>query len=111
MPRNFDDSVVSEYIDCLGEDAKRIKINILLLGPNTNTRSLGARLRKYIASRCQGGRNAIYGERRDLIESFQRAIGKYSDLCTYELHLASWVDALIIIPDSAGSLVELGIFS
>lgn len=110
MPREFDGSV-SEYEDLLIEQAKKIKVNILLLGPNIKKRSLGARLRKYIASRCQGGQIAIYGERKDLIETFQKAIGKWADLCTYELHLANWVDAIIIIPNSAGSLVELGMFS
>lgn len=111
MPRNFDESLVSEYFDSLGEDAKGIKIKVLLLGPNIKKRSSGARLRKYIASRCKGERNAIYGERKDLIETFQKEIGKWADLCTYELHLAHWVDAIILIPNSAGSLVELGMFS
>lgn len=112
MPRNFDESLVSEYFDSLSEDAKGIKIKVLLLGPNVKKRSSGARLRKYIASRCKGERNAIYGERKDLIETFQQEIGKFADLCIYELHLATKVvDATIIIPDSAGSLVELGMFS
>jgi len=113
LPRDFDEPCVSEYFDSLDEDAKGIKINVLLLGPGINTKSLGAGLRKYIASKCQGGRNTIYGERKDLIGAFQRAMGKYADLCIYELDLAKreWVDALIIIPDSGGSLVELGLFS
>ena len=111
MPRDFDGSV-SEYEDLLKEDAKGIEIKVLLLGPNIKKRSSGARLRKYIASRCKGERNAIYGERKDLIQSFQKAMGKFADLCTYELHLAKRVvDAIIIVPDSAGSLVELGMFS
>ena len=112
MPRDFDGSV-SEYFDSLGEDAKGIKINVLLLGPGLNTGTLGAKLRRYIEGRCKGERNAIYGERKDLINAFKKEIGKYADLCIYELDLArrEWVDALIIIPDSGGSLVELGLFS
>lgn len=113
MLRNFDDSVLSEYIGHLKEDAKRIKINVLLLGPGTNKEKQGAKLRKYISRKCnrKSERNAIYGERKDLIEAFQKAI-KYSDLCTYELHLVkNWANAIIIIPDSAGSLVELGLFA
>lgn len=111
MPRDFDGSVI-EYEDLLIEQAKKRKINILLLGPGINTESAGAELRKYIASKCEGERNVIYGERDDLINAFKRVIGKYFDLCSYEFHLAKQVvDALIIIPDSAGSLVELGLFS
>lgn len=112
MPRIFDDSVLSEYFDLFDEDAKGIRIRVLLLGPCTRSRRPAARLRKYIATRCEGGRNAIYGERKDLIEVFKKRIGEFADLCTYELHLATKVvDAIIIIPDSAGSLVELGMFS
>ena len=112
MLRNFDESLVSEYFDSLDEDAKRTESNVLLLGPCTRSRRPAARLRKYIATRCEGGRNAIYGERKDLIEVFQKRIGEFADLCIYELHLATKVvDAIIIIPDSAGSLVELGMFS
>jgi len=110
LPRDFDGSV-TEYEDLLIEQAKRTKINLLLLGPGINTRSTGARLRKYIASKCKGERNAIYGERDDLINAFKRVIGKYYDLCSYEFHLATKVDAIIIVPASPGSLVELGLFS
>ena len=39
-------------------------------------------------------------------------MGEHSNLCIYEAHLADkWADAIIIIPDSAGSLVELGLFT
>lgn len=112
MPRDFDDLLLSEYLDSFREQAKRRNLHILLLGPRTNTEKRGAKLRKYIASKCKGERNAIYGERKDLINAFKKAIGRHSDLCSYEFHLATRVvDAIIIIPDSAGSLVELGMFS
>ena len=115
MPRDFDGSV-SEYEGLLSEQAQKIKVSVLLLGPCTRSRRPAAILRKYIATniatRCEGGRNAIYGERKDLIKVFQKRIGEFADLCLYELHLATKVvDAIIIIPDSAGSLVELGMFS
>jgi len=109
--RDFDGSV-PEYEDLLIEQAKNTKINVLLLGPNTNKQESGAKLRRYIKDRCTGERNAIYGERKDLIKVYKKNIGKYADLCSYEFHLATEVvDAIIIIPDSAGSLVELGMFS
>lgn len=110
MPREFDGSV-SEYEDLLIEQAKKIRVKILLLGPSISTKTIGARLRKYIAGKCKGERIAIYGERDDLINAFRKVIGKYSDLCIYESHLAIQMDALIIVPDSPGSLVELGMFS
>lgn len=112
MLRDFDDSFVNEYFGSLKEQAKRMKINVLLLGPNTKKGKWGAELRRYIEGRCKGERNAIYGERKELIDAFKKTIGKYADLCSYEMHLATEVvDATIIIPDSAGSLVELGMFS
>ena len=111
MPRDFDDQFLSEYVDSLKEQAEKIKINILLLGPSTNKEKQGAKLRKYISSKCKNERNAIYAERKDLINAFEKAIGRYSNLCNYELYLARKVDAIIIIPASAGSLVELGLFS
>ena len=106
------DSTVVDYLHELDSQAERIKIKVLLLGPNTDTESPGAKLRKYIATNCAGHRTAIRGERKDLIAAFKKVMGsKYFDLCSYEQSLAETVDALIIIPASAGSLVELGLFA
>lgn len=38
-------------------------------------------------------------------------MGKFADLCHYEFDLAGKVNALIIIPSSTGSFIELGLFS
>jgi hypothetical protein len=111
MPKAFDKDVEKEYSDLLKACSDKTKIKVLIFGPNTDTNSSGSILREYIASSCKSPKVPVYAERKTLIKSYEKQIGKYSDFCDYEKKLAEFVDAIIIIPDSAGSLVELGMLA
>jgi hypothetical protein len=56
-------------------------------------------------------------EHKKLIDAYARAIGEkdasdhYANLTDYELQLANWADLIVILPSSAGSIAELGMFA
>lgn len=53
----------------------------------------------------------IKGEHKEFIAIHKRKFGNVFDLCRVEYQLVfKYVDAIVIIPSSAGSLVELGMF-
>lgn len=84
----------------------------MVLGPNTAKRTLGARLRKSIIEACKAYATSVRGEHEQLIKIHQQITGTGHNLCSMERDMARHnVDAVVIIPDSAGSLVELGMFA
>ena len=115
MSRIYNKQVEAEYFQLLKGLYNKTLIKILVLGPNTKETRPGSQLRKYIARKCKGSKKGqivpIYAERKRLIKAYTKTVGKYSDFCDYEKKLAYFVDAIVIIPDSAGSLVELGLFA
>jgi len=56
-------------------------------------------------------------EHKKLIDAYTRAIGEpanstlHANLTDYELQLANWADLIVILPSSAGSIAELGMFA
>jgi hypothetical protein len=56
-------------------------------------------------------------EHKKLIDAYSRAIGdpspssQHANLTDYELQLAGWADLIVILPSSAGSIAELGMFA
>ena len=111
MLKDFDDALVDEYIDSLKSQARKTKIRVLLLGPDTKSKSSAAKLRRFIHDKCTGDRISVLGEREDLITAFSKVIGRYANLCSYEQYLARKLEAMIITQASAGSFAELGMFS
>lgn len=105
--------VEDEYLQDLKDRSNKVRIKVLVLGPNTDAKSNGARLRKYIAVKCKKEQKIpIYAERKRLMDGYAKEIGKYADFCHYEKDLAvRKMDAIIIIPGSAGSFIELGLFA
>jgi len=111
MPNIFDDEIVAEFLQDLEVHQKNLRVRVLVLGPNTSNSSLGSKLRKYIGDKCSSPSVKVYAERQQLIDTYEKVVGEYADLCAYEQKLAQTVEAIILIPDSAGSLVELGMFA
>lgn len=96
----------------LDEDFNKTQFSIMVLGPNTDKTTPAAQLRKFIIEKCESHGVTIKGEHKKLIGAYTRILGAGSHLCGYELYLAKkGVDAVIIIPASAGSWVELGMFA
>lgn len=111
MANDFVD-FVKDYKSATIASAGKEHISVLVLGPNTSSRKPSAKLRKYIVDQCNKHRRiTVTGEHKSLIEIFKQVRGKFADLCHYELDLADSVNALVIIPSSPGSFIELGMFS
>lgn len=96
----------------LDEDFNKTQFSIMVLGPNTDKTTRAAQLRKFIIEKCESHGVTIKGEHKKLSGAYTKILGAGSHLCGHELYLAKErVDAVIIIPASAGSLVELGMFA
>jgi hypothetical protein len=88
-------------------------VDVLVLGPDMNTKELSdaAKLRKEILKRCGDFGASVMAEHEDLVAEAEKQFGEGHNLCTYELLLADEVDLIVILPASAGSLAELGLFA
>lgn len=97
----------------LRERAAARPLTILVLGPNMDQSPLSdaARLRQAIYQRCSEYGDAVMGELKDLIEDARQELGDSYDLCVHEDMLAGDSDVVVIIPEGAGALVELGLFA
>jgi len=88
------------------------RITVFLLGPGDSNNSNGKTLRQYLQRKCEEFGAVIKGEHKAIIEVFNNRTGQLSDLCVMEQWFAQeYADAIIIIPYSSGSLVELGMFA
>jgi hypothetical protein len=88
------------------------KVCIMFLGPDLKTLGHASKLRACLIDTFKTETITIKGEHKELIAVHKRYLGTASDLCRVELDLAvRLIDGIVIIPYSAGSLVELGMFT
>ena len=102
---------LSRYKELARERWDKTVISILVFGPNTNHTTLGAKLRSYIIQQCRDYFVTVRCEHTDFITNHRSMLGENKNLVFAELDAARFVDAIIIIPDSPGSFVELGMLS
>ena len=103
----------TDFKDELREEFRGIRTSILILGPSLSGEPLEpqADLRRVLLERCQAYGVAVAGEHKSLVSAARRASKAGHNLCSYEFELARKCDVIVIIPTSAGSLVELGLFA
>lgn len=99
---------------------KRQPLRVLVLGPCFDDDSLGSALRSHIVDQCRQQQvDVVLAEHSELRQYFANFYDPIGDLCKMEWTLATQqdnntgydlIDAIVILPDSAGSLVELGMF-
>lgn len=97
------------------------KIHILVFGPDLSKSEPGSELRRYIIDKCKSDSYVVVlSEYDEIQERYLKILGQIHDLCKMEYHLAKgkdknhghdFIDGIIILPDSAGSLIELGMFA
>lgn len=104
-------SFQNEFKSALDEDVDRIRIRVMVFGPNTDSNGSGAELRKFIIEQCSAHNTVVRSEYQKLIDIHKKKLGSTHNLCSMEYKAAQMVDGIIILPDSAGSLVELGMFA
>jgi len=90
------------------------------LGPSLDDAGPGSDLRRYIIRKCNDAQFiVVLTEYAQIQELFEKLWGPVNDLCKAEFCLAyekdkntghNIIDGIIIIPNSAGSFVELGMF-
>lgn len=106
---DFDDEEVKVFICGQGLDAAR-KIE------DQTDLNVRAFLKVNLEAQVKGCVVTL-AEHQKLIEAYSRAIGaadntqQYPNLTDYELQLAHWADLIVILPSSAGSIAELGMFA
>ena len=83
----------------------------MVFGPNTDGREIGSQLRKYIIEKCSEYGILVRTEHEDLKKVHSKILGSGRNLCGLEYNTAKHVNAIVMIPDSPGSLVELGMFA
>lgn len=110
--RNGLTDLKQEIEDSVTERLKKVKIRIFVFGPSLNSKTVGSKLREYIIAKCRRYYTVVPAEHKEIINIYKRNIGPAHDLCNMEYDLAKHiVDGIIILPDSSGSLIELGMFS
>jgi hypothetical protein len=111
IPTDF--SIIKDKIDSsLSERIPKEQILVFVFGPDITRKTSGANLRRYIIKKCREHYAVVLAEHQDIISIYEKKFGASIDYCNMENDIArNVVHGIIIIPDSAGSLIELGMFS
>jgi len=90
------------------------------LGPALDGDEPGSELRKHIIQKCNDAQFiVVLTEYMQMQELFEKLLGPVYDLCKMEFFLAhgkdkntghNIIDGIVILPNSAGSFIELGMF-
>ncbi len=100
-------------------DLSTVRIRILILGPRLDGDEPGSELRRHIIQKCRDEQYiTVLAEHQQMQNLFSRKWGPVHDLCKMELWLAreedgrghNIIDGIVILPASAGSFIELGMF-
>lgn len=110
------DSLLNRLGTGIEQDIASVSVDVLIMGPNIEGKRLNgaAKVRKIMLEKCKefGARVlAVAAEHKKLIGVARKALGRGYNLCTYEMNLAKKCDLIVLIPGSAGSFVELGLFA
>lgn len=113
------DKLFQEIQDSFNPEIERKKIRVLVFGPGLkNKDKASAKLRKHIINKCnKDGYIVVLSEHEEIKQLYERIFHSAHDLCKMEYHLAKAkvkgidiIDGIVIIPDSEGSFIELGMF-
>ena len=86
-------------------------VDVLVMGPNLEERSLAAVLRRRIIQEANSYGTNIRPEHEELISVASKRLGAGHHLTAYEMHLVEVSHLVVMIPASPGSFCELGLFS
>lgn len=103
-------SFVEEMAQYYAEAARETNVRVMVLGPSLVDGSPSATLRRFIIGQCNDRHVTLTGEHEGLLTAYEQVTGPKSNLCTHELTIANRSHAIVIIPDSPGSFIELGMF-
>lgn len=110
MIQNIEETF-NRYQEITQERWGKTSISVMVFGPSTNAGTLGSNLRSYIMKKCDEYGVTLRCEHSGFINKHRSMLGTNKNLVFAELDAARFVDAIIIIPDSPGSFIELGMLS
>lgn len=111
------EKLFQEIKESLDPEIERKKIRVLIFGPDLkNADKASAKLRKYIIDQCgKDEYTVVLAEHEEIKQLYEKIFRSANDLCKMEYHLAKAkikgidiIDGIVIIPDSEGSFIELG---
>jgi len=108
-----------EIDDSLAPKKVGRKIRVMVFGPDLKSKKRSARLRKYIINKYHNDQYTVVLAEHDQIKQFyEKRFGSAHNLCRMEYHLATArvrgadiIDGIVVIPDSEGSFIELGMLA
>lgn len=86
-------------------------IDVVFMGPDPSEGNAAAKLRTRLAEAAEKYGVAVKPEHRVLMTTSRATLKAGHHLTAYEMHLVKACDLVVLIPASAGSLCELGLFS
>lgn len=86
-------------------------LKIFVMGPDTGSKKKGAKVRREIIRLCNEEGLAVKAEHPQIIAAVKKRFRQGFTLTHLEALMAEKSDLIIIIPDSAGSIAELGYFA
>jgi hypothetical protein len=110
MP-NIADRVVRILEDSIDRSLAASPVSIVIMGPGLDEQTPAAKLRRRIVAEARAYGAVIQPEHRGLTEAAKAKLKSAHNLAIYETHLVKISDLVVLIPDSPGSLCELGLFS
>ncbi len=110
MPQNIDE-FYEQYKQEKHERWDKTYISVMVFGPDTSKNTLGSQLRNYIINKCNDYGVTVRCEHERFIKIHRGILGPNRNLVFAEIDAARHVNAIIIIPDSPGSFIELGMLS
>lgn len=86
-------------------------ISAMVFGPDINSNNDSSILRKHIIDRCNEYGILVRTEHEDFVKVHRKLLGTNHNLCGLEYLAAKHIDAIVMIPNSPGSFIELGMFA
>lgn len=122
MADKFEQTLAEDFQQFVRVDHDDVRVKVFLCGEaldssRTIEEQTGSNLRAYIKVGIEKeikGCVVTLAEHKRLVDAYNVATGdppKHGNLTDFELELAHWADLIVILPSSAGSIAELGMFS
>jgi len=125
MADPFEQKLADDFYNFVKGEYDDVKVKVFLCGEGLDAgrdieQQADGNLRAYLKVNVEKqvkGCTVTLAEHNKLIDAYNRAIGdpthplRKESLTDYELQLAKWADLIVILPSSAGSIAELGMFA
>jgi hypothetical protein len=113
------EAVITDFVARVSEATRETPLTVFVCGPavftssGTKSRRRGARIRDFVSKKiAERGASVFWGEHRRLRNAGRGIILRSFTDADREVHFAEKsADLILIFPDSAGSVAELGGFS